>query len=141
MSFKMLYEIVRDRNKRQLQEIHTKDEVVVAQAKSQVKTMPPPTQNWGSLFYSEFRFIILTVLIVVAALTLQQTVEDALNEFVRKRLKSPVIRICGMFALSIVIVFVVIVITIVWKPHTKKPVVVNAPLASVEEETTTSKDE
>lgn len=86
----------------------------------------------GKLFYSEFRFIILTVLIVVAALTLQQTVEDALNVFVRGRFSTPTRRICGMFLFSLVIVFVVIVICILWKP-------VNVPLVSVEVETSKSK--
>ncbi len=70
----------------------------------------------GLLFYTEFRYIVLTVLLVIAALTLQTTIEDALNYFIRSRYQSPGKRIGMMFLFSFVIIIVVIVIVMLWKP-------------------------
>jgi hypothetical protein len=104
----MLYDLVRNRNKKHIYDIHRdcKD----------AKVTSPKKTPFGSLFYSEFRFITLTILIVIASLTMQQTVEDAINEFIRGRFKNPKVRIFGMFLLSLVVIFIVIFIVIVWKP-------------------------
>jgi len=125
MSFNMLYEMLRNRHKKSLYDIHktrskkkTTDigtnigQIEVTQKNVTVE----PKRNIATLFWSEFRFIILTVLIVVAALTMQETVQDALEVYVRSKFKEPGKRIRLMFLFSFLLVVVVIFIVILWKP-------------------------
>jgi len=81
----------------------------------------------GLLFYTEFRYVIITVLLVVAALILQQTIEDALEYFVRSRFKNKLDRIGWMFLFSFILILLVIAVVMLWKPVKIPPVVTDAP--------------
>lgn len=78
-------------------------------------------KGFGNLFVSEFRFVILTVIIVVAALTMQDTIQDALEYYVTARFrKTPCKRFGVMFLLSLGLIMVTILIIILWKPPGNK---------------------
>ena len=110
----MLYSMVKNRHNHSIYELH--------------KKLPKSTSPTGGiskrrkirrisrLFFTEFRFIILTVLIVVAALTMQETVQEALHYYVRSRFVNPVTRAYSMFAMSFIVITVVIFVIILWKP-------------------------
>lgn len=98
---------------------HTEEEIadLVKQIMdSRARSRAMKVQRWGMLLYTEFRYVIITVLLVVAALTLQQTIEDALDTFVRSRFESKGMRIAWMFLFSLIIILVVIVIVMLWPP-------------------------
>lgn len=68
------------------------------------------------MFFSEFRFIILTVLVIVAAITLQHTIQDAIDVYIKSKLKSNGARIGWMFLFSTLLIILTIIIVILWKP-------------------------
>jgi uncharacterized membrane protein YidH (DUF202 family) len=71
---------------------------------------------FGKIFMSEFRSVILTVLIVVGALTLQKTMENALEVQIRRRFNNPITQTVWMLIFSVLLICVVILIVIAWQP-------------------------
>jgi hypothetical protein len=124
MSFNMLYGMLRNQHQRSLYNIHTGTDTGKKKTvkKGTVKVVGPPKDKMGKLFISEFRFIIMTILIVVSSLTMQETIQDALEVYVRSKFKSPGRRIAMMFLFSLCLVTATIFVIIFWKPHRKQQV-------------------
>ena len=132
MSFAMMYGLIRDRHHRSLYDIHEPGNVSDDIANSHQIELPVPVKTTqkalpaatapkqsvpvGTMFMNEFRFVILTVLIVVSALTMQETMQDALEVYVRSRFRNPGRRIGMMFLFSMAFVICTIAIVISWKP-------------------------
>lgn len=68
------------------------------------------------LFVNEFRFLVLTMLVMLAALTLQHSVEDALRFYMNTHIRKPQARLVFLFGVAVLAVVVVIVLTLVWPP-------------------------
>lgn len=71
---------------------------------------------WTRKFVNEFRFIILTVLVVLGALTLQRSLEEMLRLYVQDHIVSPYRRVSWMVCISLVMIVIVIIIVLAWKP-------------------------
>ena len=84
-------------------------------------------QHIAKLFANEFRAILLTVFILVSALTMQKTLEEAIDIHVKSKLNSSSKRIRWMLMFSVILILVVIAIVLIWQPIAIEP-------ASVESE-------
>jgi hypothetical protein len=123
MTFNMLYEAVRNRHKQQHASLHGDLEkpldvhdTIEPKPVETVKKTASGFSRVCLMFFSEFRFLILTVLVVMSALTLQHTLEDVIDVCVKSKIKSPGVRILWMFFLSTMLILLTITIVIAWKP-------------------------
>ena len=125
MTFQMLYTTLRKRHKDPIAFIHGDIEKKFDLHDTLHDITPKPEDLkprhpficFCAKFWSEFRFIILSVLIVVSALTLQRTLEETIDEYVVKPKIGPSgARIGWKFFLSGILIFTTIVIFIFCKP-------------------------
>jgi uncharacterized BrkB/YihY/UPF0761 family membrane protein len=71
----------------------------------------------GRTMFSEFRYIILTVLLVVTALFLQNTITGALDYILDSKFKKRPGRMIGIrFMVSVLFIVITICTTVLWKP-------------------------
>lgn len=98
-SFGMLYETMKDRNKKTDQHCRVKKK-----------------SNLARLYVNEFRAVIVTVLIVTSALTMQRSISDFLETTIKNRFKDSRARNGWMFILSLIFTIVTISVLFLWKP-------------------------
>ena len=116
--FQQAFSAMRQRHKEQLAEIHGVDEFAndvhkVTETETKKKKMHPVTRTC-LFFFNEFRFIVLTTLVVLAALWLQRSIEEALNLFIKS--KHPCKRLLWMWLFAFLLILIAILIGVLWKP-------------------------
>jgi hypothetical protein len=118
--FQQAFSAMRQRHKEQLAQAHGDEELTdeVHKPKDPLKPVHPVTRTC-LLFFSEFRFIVLTTLVVLAALWLQRSIEETLNLFVNSR--HPCKRILWMFLCAFLLILVAILVGVLWKPISIPP--------------------
>ena len=98
-NFNMLYNTMRDRHKNDRHITHCKKK-----------------SNVMKLFVNEFRAVIVTVLVVVGALSMQKTLSEMVELHVKSRFKNVKKRITWMFVFNIIFILLSILILLTWKP-------------------------
>lgn len=124
MTTHLLYYALRKAQKQAQMKVHnvkSVEDVHDVNAKIQSETCGPVKQK-GLMILSEFRFMILTVLLVTSSLTLQHTFEDIIDTYVRSKIKHPGRKIGFMFLLSFILITITIMTVVFWKP-VKIPIV------------------
>jgi hypothetical protein len=100
-SFGMLYDNMRNRHKKTDLHCHVKKKSSIVK-----------------LYVNEFRAVILTVLVVVSALTMQRTISEFLETRVRNHFKNTKTQSLWMFFFSLILIMLTILFVFLWKPLT-----------------------
>lgn len=121
MSFQYLYSAIKNRNSDALVKVyeHMKEPEEHPDNLQEEITKPQQEQYMriGRTMFSEFRYIILTVLLVVTALFLQNTITGALDYILDSKFKKRPGRMIGIrFMVSILFIIITICTTVLWKP-------------------------
>lgn len=121
MSLSLLFEAIKERQRQRDRDIYAqkekeeKENAPVLSA-SQKPQFSEKFVKSTTLFYNEFRFVIVTALLVVASLNLQTTVQRAIDYYIQRHLPQGGRRLVFQFLVSLVLVIIVIGIFLIWKP-------------------------